>query len=104
MNKLAAAFSILQNSEQLEKLGKGSGILGGVANVIRAGDRAGQAASKFLAEKGHHNLALAARFAPHAAGAYGAKKAWESDTVQGIRRKYQEHKLRKAMEQAQRGY
>ena len=104
MNKIAAALAILRDDEELEKLAGGPGVLGGVANVLRAGDKAGQAASKFLQSKGHKNLAVAARFAPHAAGAYGAKKAYESEPVQRVRMKYREHKIRKAMRQAQRGY
>jgi hypothetical protein len=102
MNKLAAAFALLRTeNETLEKVG---GVLSGAANVLRAGDKAGQAAAKFLAEKGHGNLAAVARVTPHIGAAYGAKKAYESDTVQGLKRKYQEHKIRKAMRQAQRGY
>lgn len=101
MNKIALAFAVLRNSEEMEKTG---GVLGGMANIVRSADKAGQAASQFLASKGHGNLALAARFAPHAAGAYGAKKVWESEPVQNVRRKYQEHKIRKAMRQAQQGY
>jgi hypothetical protein len=101
MKKLSVAFSLLRNSDRFEKVG---GVLSGAANVVRAADKAGVAASKFLAGKGHKNLALAARYTPHAVGVLGAKKAWESETAQNLRRKYQEHKMRKAMERAQRGY
>lgn len=104
MDKIAAALEILRDDELLEKMAKGRGVLGGVVNVLRAGDKAGKSASDFLLSKGHKNLAVAARFAPHAAGAYGAKKAYESEPVQEVRRKYREHKIRKAMRRAQQGY
>ena len=48
--------------------------------------------------------AAIARVAPHAAVAYGGKKVYDSDTVRRIRAKYQEHKIKKQMRRAQRGY
>ena len=104
MDKLATALRLLENDALLEKLAAGPGVLGGLANIIRSGDKAGQAASQFLQGKGHKNLALAARFAPHAAGVYGAKKVYDSDAVQKMKRRYQMYKVRKAMRIAQRGY
>lgn len=103
MDKVATALAILRNDELLEKLAKGPGVLGGVADVLRAGDRAGQAAASFLRSKGYKNLATVARFTPHAAAAVGAKKAYESEPVQRVRQKYREHKLRRAARVMQRG-
>lgn len=104
MDKVAAALAILNDDELLDEMAKDAGVLKGMANVMRAGDEAGRAASKYLQSKGHGNLALAARVAPHAAAVYGAKKAYDSEPAQKVRRKYQEYKYRKAMERAQRGY
>jgi hypothetical protein len=104
MDKLAVALGLLRNDTLLEKLAKGPGVLGGLANIVRSGDRAGQAASKFLQSKGHKNLAVAARFAPHAVGVAAVKKVHDSDTVQKMKRKYRIYKVRKAMRVAQRGY
>jgi hypothetical protein len=100
IDKTAFALSILRENDA-EKI---AGALGTIANVLKAGDRGGAAAAKYLADKGHHNLALGARVAPHAAALYGAKKAYDSGPVQKVRRKYQEHKIRKAMRAAQQGY
>ena len=104
MDKVAIALAILNDDELLEEMSKDAGVLRGAANVLRAGDEAGRAASKYLQSKGHGNLAVAARVAPHVAAAYGAKKAYDSEPSQKLRRKYQEYKYRKAMERAQRGY
>jgi hypothetical protein len=104
MDKVAVALAILNNDELLDEMDKDAGVLKGVANVMRAGDEAGRAASKFLQSKGHKNLAVAARVTPHALAAVGAKKAYDSETAQKLRRKYQAYKYRKAMERAQRGY
>ncbi len=91
--------------KQLEKL---AGFLSGVVNVLRAGDKAGQGASKYLASKGHKVLAPIARVAPHAAAAIGVKKAYDSDTAQNAKRSIQGFKMRRAMKRAQkrsqRGY
>lgn len=104
MDKTASALEVLRDDELLEKLAKGAGVLSGVGNILRAGDRGGQAAANFLRSKGHGNLALAARVTPHVALGVGAKKAYDSEPVQKVKRKYQEHKIRKAMRIAQQGY
>ena len=104
MDKVAVALAILNNDELLEEMAKDAGVLRGAANVLRAGDEAGRAASKYLQSKGHGNLAVAARVAPHVAAGIGVKKAYDSEPAQKLRRKYQEYKYRKAMERAQRGY
>ena len=97
ITKLASAFLLLRNN--LEKHG---GVLGTTADLARAIDRAGKGASEFLKRRGHGNLATAARIAPHAAVAYGAKKGYESETTQRARMKYRNWKMRRAMKKAQR--
>ena len=102
MDKIATALAILRDDEQLEKL---AGVLGGVANVLRAGDKAGQSAAKYLRSKGHTTLAPIARVAPHVAVAAGAKGAYESEPAQNVRKSIQGFKMRRAMRQARRrGY
>lgn len=104
MDKIAAALAILGDDELLEKMAKGAGVLSGIGNILRAGDRGGQAAANFLRSRGHGNLASVARVTPHAVAAVGAKKVYDSETSQKLRRKYREHKIRKAMRVAQQGY
>jgi len=108
MNKLAAALGLLRDDAQLEKMSKGAGVLSGVASVLKAGDKAGQAAAKHLVSQGHGNLAMVARVTQHVAAAAGAKAAYESEPAQKLRYKIRVHKARKAMRQArrqsQRGY
>jgi hypothetical protein len=104
MNKVAAALEVLRNDELLEEMVKEGGVLRGLGNVLKAGDKAGQAASHYLATQGHKNLAVAARIAPAGFGVLAAKKAYESGPVQGAKRKVQEYKYRKAVKRAQRGY
>lgn len=99
ITKLSSAFFLLRQS--LEKRG-GSGVLGTTANLARAIDKAGKGASEFLKSRGHGGLAMAARIAPHAAVAYGAKKGYESETSQRVRMKYRNWKMRRAMKRAQR--
>lgn len=99
MDKIAMALAILRDDEQLEKL---AGVLSGTASVLRAGDKAGQAAAQYLRGKGHKNLALAARVAPHAAVAVGAKKTYESEPAQNVRKSIQGFKMRRAMRKARR--
>jgi hypothetical protein len=99
MIDLAAAFYLLR--QDLEKHG---GVLGTAGDIVRSIDRAGKGAAEFMASRGHKNLALAARVAPHLAVAYGAKKGWESEPVQRARMKYHIWKQRRAMKKAQRGY
>ncbi len=105
MDKIATALAILRDDEQLEKL---AGVLSGAANVLRAGDKAGQAASSFLQSKGHTILAPIARVTPAVAAGLGVKKVYDSDTVQGTKRSIQRFKMRRAMQRAQkqarRGY
>lgn len=103
MNKVAAALDLLRDDEHLEKLSAGPGVLSGFGDILRAGDKAGIAASKYLEGRGRPNLAVVARVMPHAAAAYGAKKLYDSDFVQGLKRKYQIHQMNKAVRQ-QRGY
>jgi hypothetical protein len=104
MDKIASVLAVLRDDELLEEMSKGAGVLSGIGNFLRAGDKGGQAAANFLRSKGHENLAMAARFAPHATGAVVAKKAYDSEPAQKLKRKYQEHKIRKAMRIAQQGY
>jgi hypothetical protein len=104
MDKVAVALEILRNDELLEEMAKRASVLGGIANVFKAGDRGGKAAADFLRSKGHENLATVARVAPYAATLYGAKKVYDTEAAQGLKRKYQEYKYRRAMRQAQQGY
>lgn len=104
MDKIASVLAVLRDDGLLEEMSKGAGVLSGVGNILRAGDKGGQAAANFLRSKGHGNLALAARVTPHAAAAVGAKKAYDSEPSKNMRRKYQEYKIRKAMRIAQQGY
>jgi hypothetical protein len=97
------AMMILRHADAFEKVG---GILGGAAkglgNIVGAMDQAGQAGAKALASKGHGNLAIAARVAPHLATLYAGKKLYESGPVQGIRGKIQEMRYNRAVRRAQR--
>lgn len=101
MIKLASAFYLLR--QDFEKVG-GRGVLGTTVDLVRSIDRAGKGAAEFLASRGHKNVALAARVAPHLAVAYGVKKGYESEPVQRARMKYHMWKQRRAMKRAQRGY
>lgn len=72
---------------------------GTITNVVKAIDRGGSAAQKALEESGHPLLGLAARVAPYAAGAYGAKKVYESEPVQRVRGKINEIRYRRMLRQ-----
>jgi len=93
----------------LRLLRKQASIPGDAANALLAAGKgflgSGKHISKVMAEKGVKSPVahLAAKAAPYAAAAYGAKKGWESEPVQRLRYKYHMHKQRKAMERAQRG-
>lgn len=102
MDKTAKALLILRNSSALEKEG---GVISGTVDLVRAVDRAGQAASSHLSGKGMRGAALLARVAPHAAVAYGGKKVYDSEPVQRLRAKIQEYKYNRALKRAQQqGY
>jgi len=99
MDKIAAALAILRDDEQLEKL---AGVLGGIGSVLRAGDKAGQAASRHLLAKGHTTLAPIARVTPHIATAAATKAAYDSEPAQNVRKSIQGFKMRRAMRKARR--
>lgn len=99
MDKIAAALAILRDDEQLEKL---AGVLSGIGSTIRAVDKAGQAASRHLAAKGHTTLAPIARVAPHIAVAGAVKGGYESEPAQNVRKSIQGFKMRRAMRKARR--
>lgn len=103
MNKTAAALEILRDDELLDEMSK-EGVLRGVGNALMAVDKAGQAAAKHMASKGHEGAAKVVRFAPHAGVGIGGKEVYESEPSKKVRRKLQEWKMRRAMRTIQRGY
>jgi hypothetical protein len=89
---------------------KHAGLAGDTARGLIAAGKgflgSGKHISKVMAEQGVRSpLAhAAAKVAPVAAAAGGAKAAWDSGPSQRLRYRYQMYKQRKAMKRAQRGY
>lgn len=94
------ALALLRNIDVFEKQG---GVLKGLSNVAKAIDVGGAAAARHLKGKGHKQLALAARVAPHAVVGAGAYKGYESEPVQRLRYKLKRWQLERQMRKAQQG-
>jgi hypothetical protein len=89
---------------------KHAGLAGDTARGLVAAGKgflgSGKHISKVMAEHGVKSPTAhaAAKVAPLAVAAYGAKKAYESPTAQKLRYRWALRKQRKEMERAQRGY
>jgi len=74
-------------------------VAGVIAETAKAIDRGAVSASQALQQAGHPLAAGAARLAPYAAGAWGAKKVYESEPVQRVKAKIDEIRYRRALRQ-----
>lgn len=107
LTKLSFALAILRQDGratiQHEEIDKSAGVLSTVKDVAKAIKGGAVHGSEKLTAQGHKNLALALKYAPEAALAAGAYKAYESPTGQKLRYKYQLWKARRQQRQ-QMGY
>ena len=97
--KLAAALTALRTHGEE----KSAGVVSTIKDVGKAIKGGALHGAKKLEEKGHKNLATMLKYAPEAALAAGAYKAYESPTGQKLRYKYQLWKARRQQRQ-QMGY
>jgi hypothetical protein len=79
-----------------------AGIIRGSLGAAKGFLQSGSSIAKAMEEAGVRSptALFAAKASPYAIGAYGGKKAWESEPVQRARYKYQVWKQRRAMEKA----
>lgn len=70
-----------------------------IVNAAKAIDRGAVEAGRHLAEKGHPNLALAARVSPYVVGGIAAKKGYDSEPSIRVRNWIAQKRYERAMRQ-----
>ena len=106
-DELTRVRNLIRNegSELIKTAGAIKAVGRTIKDVWGAARSGSEAAAKHLESKGFHPLISGAtRYTPHAAVAYGGKKALESETAQKLHYKYRLWKARRAQKAAMRGY